>query len=122
MNEAARWLKQMREREGVSLRQLAAAVGSSHQTISDAETKGSATTDTWIKLAEHYQESLLRVLYWAKKLKKPPSDDDVVAELQDRLTVKMLDSFPKNERESVLKRLALEVEDIHEKRKRNGKP
>lgn len=118
MNTAAKWLKKMREEEKISLRKLGELSGLSHQTVSDAETKGFGTTDTWIKLAEHFGESVLRVLYWAKKMKRPPTDDEVILELQNKITLVILEAFPKSEWETVLKHAATDVEYL--RKRRNG--
>jgi len=119
-NEASKWLKKKRAEEDLSFRELGKLVGLSHTVVANAEQSGDGSVDTWARLAEHYGESVLMVLYWAKKMKHPPTEDDVVLELQNRITVTMLELFPKSEWPGVLKRLALEVEDIHERRKRNN--
>jgi transcriptional regulator with XRE-family HTH domain len=113
-NEAARWLKKRREGLNFSFRDLAKQVKLTHTTLSKAE-EGEATTETWIKLADYFGESVLRVLYWAKKMKHPPSDDDVLLELQNRITVKILEALPQNEWENVLKHVVNDVEWLRQR-------
>lgn len=118
MNRAARWLKQ--KRGDLSYRDLGDAIGVNHTTIAQAE-EGKATIRTWIKLAEHFNESVLKVLHMAGEIKQPP-DDDVIKELQDKLIIKIVESFPEDQREAVLNRMLAEVDYLHEVQKRERQP
>lgn len=48
-------------------------------------------------------------------------ESDALLELENKLVAQMVEMFPESEWEGVLKRIALEIEEIHEKRKKNGK-
>ena len=117
MNRAAKWLRKKREGEGISYRTLGAAIGANHTTIVDAE-EGKATIRTWIKLAEYFNESVLNVLHWAGEIKQPPSEQDVLKEIQDRLIIKIIETFPEDQREAVLSRMIAEVDYLYEMQKR----
>ena len=117
MNEAARWLKRMREGRGFSYRDLGKEVKINHTTLAQDE-EGDATIQTWIKLAEYFNESVLQVLYWAKKIKQPPPENDIALEMQNRITQRIIELFPEDQWEDIYNRLltAIELIDEHEKR------
>jgi transcriptional regulator with XRE-family HTH domain len=120
--EAAKWLKTKREAEGLSYRELGLKVDINHTTLSKAENEGVGTTETWTRLAEHYGESVLRVLYWAGVMKYPPPDSDVATELLNKITHKILKGFPESEWENVLKHAINDVEWLQGTKKQNGTP
>lgn len=120
MNEAGRWLKRMREGKGFSYRDLGKEVKVNHTTLAQAE-EGRATVQTWIKLAEYFDESVLQVLYWAKKMKQPPSNNDVILEMQNRVMQKIIESFPEEQWDDIYGRLLQTIDFIDEHQKRISK-
>lgn len=106
MNQAAQWLKAKRGK--LSYRELGELVSLHHMTLANAE-EGNATTDTWIVLAEHFNESVLNVLYWAGKLRRPPTKAELALEFQTRIAVNVVDNFSPDKHEYILRRLELEA-------------
>lgn len=84
-NQASAWLIEKRKAQNLSLRQLGTKTGLSHVTIANAE-DGNATTDTWIRLAEYFDESPQVVLGWAEKVDAIPQADAWVLETQRKLS------------------------------------
>ena len=116
MNEAAQWLKEKRGR--LSFRDLAEDTGLSHMTLVKAET-GDASADTWILLAEYFNESVLKVLWWAGKKKKPPTNEELQIETEGRIGDLLLSRFPPEEYDNIIRRLTLEAQLYHEKEASN---
>lgn len=79
--KAGKWLQEQRKRANFSLRDLARETGLTHTTISNAE-HGEASFETWVKIAEYFQEPIMNVLTWADYLKPAPTRDDLIERIE----------------------------------------
>jgi transcriptional regulator with XRE-family HTH domain len=70
-NLAASWLRVKRGARGISQRKLADRVGMTNTTISDAETDGYASAETWARLAVFFRLSTDAVLWMAGVVQLP---------------------------------------------------
>ena len=84
-NKAALWLIEKRKLSKMSLRELGKAAGVAHASIAKAE-NGEASFDTWIKLAEYFDENPQVILAWANKIEPVNNDDPWVVEMSHKLS------------------------------------
>jgi transcriptional regulator with XRE-family HTH domain len=82
-NKASAWLLIMRSARNLSQRKLAIKVGLSNTAVSDAETSGYASAETWAKLAVYFRTSTDAVL-WLAGVIKPivPPKAEIIARIE----------------------------------------
>lgn len=88
-NKASAWLYIMRTARNLSQRKLASKIGLSNTAISDAESDGYASAETWAKLAVYFKTSTDAVLWLAGvvDLIAPPKNEiiDRIERIMDEM-------------------------------------
>jgi transcriptional regulator with XRE-family HTH domain len=98
-NKASAWLLIMRSARNLSQRKLATKVGLSNTAVSEAESTGYASAETWAKLAVYFRTSTDAVL-WLAGVIDPivPPKGEIIARIE-----KLLDEMEPELREKAEK-------------------